>query len=212
MVILGGDLPRRWSPLLVIVAWGCGGSAIPDPKAAADAYALAAAKGDGDAIYAMMTTSARQQRSRDEVRKIVSDERSELAFEARNIQSRDARIEANARLRFDDGEETALEYREGRFWVTSAGTLPGGARSPEGALDQLRRVLARRNYPGLVRVLSPSTRAAIERDLRSLIEGLDHPEALPIQVSGDHAAIEVPGGHHVRLRREAGVWHVEDFD
>ena len=31
----------------------------------------------------------------------------------------------------------------------SAGALPGGARTPEEALDQLRRVLARRSYAGV---------------------------------------------------------------
>ena len=36
------------------------------------------------------------------------------------------------------------------------------------ALEQLRRVLARRSYAGLLRVLSRETRDAIERDLRGL--------------------------------------------
>ena len=96
--------------------------------------------------------------------------------------------------------------------MTSAGALPGGARTPEQALDQLRRVIARRSYAGLMRVLSPATRAAIEQDLRSLVDGLEHPETLPVQVTGDTALTNVPGGHRVRLKRDGGVWRVDDFD
>ena len=193
-------------------AAGCVGGGIPDPKEAADAYAAAAARGDADAIYGMMTSSAQKERTKDEVRAMVKAERAELAEQARGVSSKDARVEATARLRFADGEETALELKDGRFWVTSAGAVPGGARTPEEALDQLRRVVARRSYAGLMRVLSPATRAAIEQDLRSLVTGLEHPETLPVQISGDSATVAVPGGHHVRMKRDGSVWRVDDFD
>lgn len=197
-------------PAVILV--GCASSRVSDPRGAAEEYAAAASRGDADAIYDMMTESGRRARSKADVRRIVAEERQELSEEAQAIQSRDARIEATARLRFQDGEESALDLRDGRFWVTSAGALPGGARTPEEALDQLRRVLARRSYAGLMRVLSPATRAAIEQDLRSLVTGLEHAETLSVQVSGDAATVTVPGGHHVRLRREGGVWRVDDFD
>ena len=79
------------------------------------------------------------------------------------------------------------------FAVTAAGAVPGGGRTPEEALDQLRRVLARRSYAGLMRVLSPATRAAVEQDLRGLVNGLDRPETLPVTLTGDSASITVPG-------------------
>src|SRR5208283_1045475 len=132
--------------------------------------------------------------------------------EGQALSGKDARTVATARLRFADGEEVALDLENGRFYVTSAGAVPGGGRTPEEALDQLRRVLARRSYAGLMRVLSPTTRAAVEQDLRGLVSGLDRPATLPVTVSGETATIAVPGGHHVRLRRESGVWRVDDFD
>ena len=191
---------------------GCGASQVPDPKSAANEYARAVESQDADALYGMLTEGAQRSRSKEDVKKLLADDRTELAEQARAVQSKDARVEATARLRYQDGEETALELREGHFWVSAAGTMPGGAKSPEQALDQLRRVLARRSYVGLMRVLSPQTRAAVEADLRSLVIGLDHPETLPVETTGDAAQIAVPGGHHVRLRREAGIWRVEDFD
>ena len=63
-----------------------------------------------------------------------------------------------------------------------------------------------------MRVLSPRTRAMIEQDLRSLVDGLDDPETLPVHVTGDSASVAIPGGHHVRLKRDGGVWRVDDFD
>lgn len=199
-VVLGGALT------------GCTGHAVPDPKSAADDYAAAARRGDADAIYAMMTSSAQKARSREDVRRLVKEQREELAEQAKLVTSRDARVEATARLRYEDGEEAQLELRDGRFWITSSGALPGGSRTPEQALDQLRRVLARRSYAGLMRVLTPATRAAIEQDLRSLVTGLERPETLHVQVTGDAAVVTVPGGHTVKLKRDGGVWRVDDFD
>lgn len=190
----------------------CSRSAVPDPKSAAEEYAQAAARGDGDAIYEMMTTSAQKSRSREDVKKLVAEQRGELAEQAKSITAKDARVEAVARLRYEDGEEAQLELREGRFWITSSGALPGGSRTPEQALDQLRRVLARRSYAGLMRVLTPATRAAIEQDLRSLVLGLERPETLHVEVTGDTANVTVPNGHSVKLKREGGVWRVDDFD
>ena len=191
---------------------GCTGGAVPDPRSAADEYASAAARGDADAIYEMMTTSAQKSRSRDDVRRLVTEQRSELSEQAKLVTARDARVEATARLRYEDGEEAQLELRDGRFWITSSGALPGGSRTPEQALDQLRRVLARRSYAGLMRVLTPATRAAIEQDLRSLVTGLERPETLHVQVTGDAAMVTIEGGHTVKLKRDGGVWRVDDFD
>lgn len=205
----------RRAVLLICLAWGasaCARTAVPDPRSAADEYAAAAQRGDADAIYSMMTTAAQRSRSKDDVRRLVEEQRGELAEQAKQVTAKDTRVEATARLRYEDGEEAQLELRDGRFWITSSGALPGGSRTPEQALDQLRRVLARRSYAGLMRVLTPSTRAAIEQDLRTLVTGLERPETLHVQVTGDSAAVTVPGGHTVKLKRDGGVWRVEDFD
>src|ERR1700722_3131508 len=185
-------LPGRPIFLLAVLA-GCASASVPDPHAAALAYAGAASQGDGAAIYAMLSSTSKQSRSAADVQRMVGDERAELADQGRELARSDVRIEATARLRFTDGEEAALELRDGRYGITAAGALPGGARTPEEALDQLRRVLARRSYAGLMRVLSPTTRASIENDLRTLVEGLDLPDTLPVQVTGDSAVVNVPG-------------------
>jgi hypothetical protein len=178
------------------------------------AYAQAAARGDADAIYDMLSEGGRKNLSRDEVRRMVTEERTELKDQAKSLGAAAVVVKTRARVRYPDGEIATLEYDEGSraFRISAADALPAGARTPEQALEQLRRVLARRSYAGLLRVLTPATRSAIESDLRSLVEGLEQPEGLEVDVAGDSATVQVPGGHEVKLRREAGVWRVEDFD
>jgi hypothetical protein len=195
-----------------VMTSACQRTSLPDPRVAAERYAAAVASGDADAVRALLTTRAQSEWSRDDVQHALKSDRAELTERAKRVAAPGSRVEMVARLRFDDGEQAELVFREGRFGVTSAGTLPGGSRTPVLALDQLRRVLARRNDAGLLRILTPKTRAAMEQDLRSLVKGLERPETLPIDVHDDSAVVAVPGGHSVKLRRNGGVWHVDDFD
>jgi hypothetical protein len=161
----------------------------------------------------MMDERGRRALSRDEVRRMVADEKAELVDQSRVLVGAQVVIRSRARVRFADGEDAMLIADErGVFRIASADALPAAARTPEQALEQLRRVLARRSYAGLLRVLSPSTRSAIENDLRALVLGLKSPDGLEVIVTGDVASVQLPGGHEVKLRRESGIWHVEDFD
>jgi hypothetical protein len=160
----------------------------------------------------MLTEEDRRAISREEVRALVARDRQELRDEAALVTAPTTHTEATAKIRFRDGEQATLVLEGGRFRVSSAGTMPGGARSPEEALEQLRRALARRSYAALLRVLSPATRAAVERDLRGLVTVLEKSGTLPVEQSGDVATVQAPGGHRVKLRREGTVWYVEDFD
>jgi hypothetical protein len=199
--------------LAALPALGCSATRIPDPKDAVAAYAEAAARGDADAIYEMLSDKGRRALSREEVKRIIADEKGELADQSKAVTTAGVVVKSRARVRFADGEDATLVLDDqGVFRIATADALPAGARTPEQALEQLRRVLARRSYAGLMRVLSPTTRSAIESDLRSLVLGLEHPEGLDVNVAGDSATVQIPGGHEVKLRREAGVWHVEDFD
>lgn len=191
---------------------GCTRSRIADPHDAAVAFAAAVSSPSPDTVYDMLTPAAQASLSRADVRRLVETQKPELAASAAAVVADDARVHATARLRFDDGEEVALDLANGRFGITGGGTLPGGARTPEAALDELRRALARRSYTRLLRLLTPSTRGAIEQDLRTLVNGLERADTLPVRTSGDSASATTTGGHHVTLKREAGLWRVEDFD
>jgi hypothetical protein len=208
----GQALLAAASAALVAASTGCSSARVNDPQQVAVEFSRAAAKGDDAALYAMLSPEGRRTLSRDDVRRLVADEKDELAQVGRALAAPRTNAVATARLRFADGEEATLALANGAFAVTSAGSLPGGAGTPEAALDQLRRAIARRSYAALLRALSPTTRAAIEQDLRTLVNGLEHPETAAIRTKGDASTVVVPGGHHVTLKRDQGVWRVEDFD
>lgn len=191
---------------------GCSRASLPDPKSAASAYAKAAKEGNAGALYAMLTRSAQRTYGPAGARSLVRDTRRELFDRGQSLADPACRVVSRAQLRFADGELADLEVEDGRFRIASAGALPAGARTPAQALGELRQALARRSYPSLLRVLSRDRRTSLEEDLRSLVTGLEEPEALDIKVNGDAAEVLVPGGHVVKLKREAGVWRIEDFD
>jgi hypothetical protein len=190
---------------------GCARQRVSDPGVAVAAYAAAARRGDADAIYSLLSRRAQADLGRAGTRQKVKDARRELATQADYLARPGVEVEVAAVIRYDDGEQAELGLESGLFRVGSASALPAAARTPAEALAGLRQALARRSYVALVRVLSAETRGALESDMGSIVDGLQDPETLDVQVSGDDAEVELPSGHSVRLKREAGVWRVEDL-
>jgi hypothetical protein len=189
----------------------CGPRAMPDPRDAARAYARAAAAGDADALYEMMTSEGRQSHGREGVQRLVEETRPELERRSQSLSRGPLVAEARAELGYADGEVAVLELEEGTFRVGAAATLPAGATTPQQALVELRRALAQRSYATLSRALADGTRRHLEDQLSSLVRSLEDPEAADVSIQGDRATVTLPEGHLVSLRREQGVWKVEDF-
>lgn len=199
--------------LIPLVAACAREGSIPDPKDAADAYAAAAERGDADAIYAMLSARSRAATSKSEVEKAVVSSKAELSDQAKAVRAAEGAIVAVARLRFDDGSEAALVLKDGNFGIASGGMLPGGGTTPEEALASLRDILKRRSYPALMRLLTPQLRAAVEAQLRGLVEALSNPSALQLTPgTGDEVEVKLSNGHRVKLRRDQGTWYVENFE
>jgi hypothetical protein len=136
--VLRSRVVRSTPPLLalVVATSGCLASRVPDPRDAAASYAAAAKRGDADEIYDMLSEKGRRTLSRAEVRKIVADERAELADAAKALTSPGIVVKARARVRYADGEDTSLELDDqGVFRIGAADALPAGARTPEQALE-----------------------------------------------------------------------------
>jgi hypothetical protein len=221
--LLDHDVPAAGSParyypwvliagLFGLLGGGCLRPAIPDPKPALRVYAHALARGDSEAIYRLMTTESQRAFGRRGTRERLGLAKEELSRESRALLAEPPRVRTAATVRFVDGEQAVLVWERGRLTIETADALPYAARSPEQALATLRAALARRSYPALVRVLTLSSRGAMESDLRSLVEGLRDPSALDVRIRDDEAEVDVPGGHTVKLKREAGVWRIRDFD
>jgi len=196
--------------LLLVAA--CAGERLPDPRITAHAYAAAAQRGDARAIYALLTPDGQRALGPAGTRRLVQESRGELVRGARAIQSDAATVEASAEARFTDGESATLVLENGAFRVDATSLLPARPRTPSQALSGLRRALSRRSYPALMALLASDAHGAVESDVSSLVQGLEHPETLDIQIVGDTAEVELPTGHLIKLKREAGIWRVLDFD
>lgn len=190
---------------------GCERPRVADPASAVRAYTAAAARGDADALYAMLSKRSRRDLGREGTRKLVRETRAELRRSAAALEKPGVTVEAIAEVRYDDGERAVLELEDGLFKVGSADALPSSPRTPAEALGALRKALARRSYPAFVRVLSLETQSALESDFDALVSGLEDPETLDVRVQGDRAEVQLAGGHVVKLRRELGVWRIEDL-
>ncbi len=193
-------------------AAGCAGPALPDPRRAVAEYAAAAQRGDYQAVHSMLTDEAQRTYGLDGTRRLLADSRAEIVRQAKAVGSPNAEVTATVDVPYLDGEHGVLVLEGGEFRVSAADGLPSVARTPEQALGELRGALARRSYAALLRVLSKDTRGTVEADIRSLVGGLEHPDSLDVRVRGETAEVEVPGGHKVVLKREAGIWRVQDFD
>jgi hypothetical protein len=198
--------------LALALLGGCGRPAVPDPRDTVSAYTAAVAEGNAQRVHAMLSERSRRAIRQVDVGGMISDAKAELVEQARSFAGSGTSVRTTATVRYPDGEDATLDLEDGEFRLTAADGLPVAARSPEQALEQLRRALVRRSYGGLMMALSPQVRSALESDLRSLVDGLRRPDGLEVQVSGDSALVQIPGGHHVKLRRDGGIWSVEDFD
>jgi len=206
--------PHALSVLAAVLfgATGCSRTPIPDPRAATAEYSTAVARNDARAVYSMMTDEAKVAFGMDGTRRLLSDTREEVLRQTKAVASDRAKVRAVAEVQYVDGERAVLEVEGGRYRVSAAAGLPFGARTPGAALSELRRALAQRSYASLIRVLTSDTRGSLEGDMRTLVDGLERPDTLDVKIHGENAEVSVPGGHRVRLKREAGVWRVHDFD
>ncbi len=194
-----------WLCLIAITSVACGGSGLPSTANAVNAYATALERKDADTLYELLNERDKVRLGRDGVRDLVQRYANEHAEHARTWKLSPLNERIAALYGYADGEQAAVVFERDaagseRFLIDSAGAIPGGAASPTDALANLRRALSRRSYLALLRVLTPEMRRALERRVREIVDGLEHPEALKIDREATVTDINVNGGHRVRLR------------
>jgi hypothetical protein len=199
-------------PLLCcpVLALGCGGTRVPDPQQAIASYQHAVEQNDAAALREMLSDRAREDWSTEEIARVLKRDREDLSKFAKDLNAQSKTV-ALARLELEDGTEAELELHAGAYGVISAGDMPGGSTSPEGALVKLSHALQKQKYGALLRTLSPATRRIASGTLDSIARGLKAPHALDVQVQGESANVTIPGGHAVQLRMAQGLWYVENF-
>jgi hypothetical protein len=105
-----------------------------------------------------------------------------------------------------------LTLEQGALHVDSAAALPSHASTPRQALLELRAVLQRRSYPGLLSVLTRNSATGFEAQLDSLVQALGDAPFVNIEIDDNRAVVTLPQGHRVELWKEDGLWKVHDFE
>src|SRR5262245_56791874 len=200
------------SALPALTCLACATAQIPDPKFTAQRWSEALQRGDSRAVYELLSKSARQALGPQGIEALLNRDRKELLASAAAVTSANARVETLARVSYSDARVASVVLEDGSFRVAAAAALPVHAASPEDALQELREVLARRSFAGLLRVLTADAGRSLDAHLASVVEALWDPATVEIEVDGRRATARLPGGHTVKLEREDGAWRVRDFD
>lgn len=188
-------------------------SSVPDPRAAAEAWAEAAEKGDADALHGMLSKRSRATISKADVAATVASAKGELKDQAADIRAAKDKIAAVAVLKWDDGTEASLVLHDGKFRVQSAMLMPGGGATAAEAVAGFRDALRRRSYPALLRMLTPALRATVEAQLKGLEKSIGDPDKLPYPSdSGDEIEIKLENGHKIKLKKIDKTWYIDNFE
>ncbi len=168
--------------------------------------------GDGEAVRALLSQRARQRFDADQVGKLLKRDAAELEALSSAVAQSDARVEVTAELRGPEGWSVRLVDSGAGFQLAASDSMPGAALRPTDALRELRAVLRRRSYHGLLRVLTRDTASALDADMAALVEALSQIDSLRVEVEGRRAVVDLADGHRVVLEREDGVWKIRDFN
>ena len=200
--------------VVMLLLTGCASSRVPAADAApvARRFARACARGDADAIHDLLSADARRALDVAAIRKLLAENGSGGGPRCRALAEAPLSVSGAATFQFDTGDAASITFDEREAHVAAAGAMPGGGATPEAALASFRSSLVRWLSGTALAPLTASTRERTATSLRTLAEGLEHPEALFVDVSGDRAKVDVDPGHVVHLRRETGLWRVEAFE
>ncbi len=198
--------------LLAAATGACASKPLPDPRLAAQRWLDAVKKGDAVAAYALLDAASQRDQGEDGVARLIGAHGREFASVASAAGSARARLSIDANVHYAGERSARVVVEDGRYRVASLGALPARAADPAGALRELREVLSRRSFAGLLRVLTRESSQTLERSVAELVTALDEAATIEIEVEGRRAVARLPGGHSVTLERQDGVWRVKDFD
>src|SRR5690349_18160961 len=183
----------RFLPLLSFL-WACAAAEparVPDPRAAAVAFADAAQRRDAEAAWNLLDPELRARLDRAAFDRQLKDNAPELQALAKTLARVDPSGQAQAEVELEDGERVLLVLEAGQ-WRIDGGVLDAQALdTPVAAVIELRRALVRQSLPALLRVLSAERRAAWLAVFEQSMERTADPLDLELDVRGDEAVVHL---------------------
>ncbi len=197
---------------LAALAGGCAARTAPDTAPVVERYAAAAAAGDSEALYALLSPEAQARYGREGVTALVEASRAELAARAKVLDAGVAETEVRAEVRLADGEVVGLTAEDGAYKLDAAGALPALARTPEQALAMLRAALLRGELAALLPLLGSEARVALTARLGALVRDLESPGVVTGGPEAREVTVELASGAVITLHKENGTWRIDDLE
>lgn len=196
--------------LACVVLGACGGSALPDARDAARAFADAVDRGEAAEVHAMLDEDTRRVVSVEAVAALLAANRADLAAWTAALRRAepDSRV---ARVALGDGDEVVLVIEEEGFRIDGGAAALVTLSTPEEAVRALRSALRRGDLRAVLRVLARDTRTGVETEVARVLEETADTLDIEVAASGDEAVVRLTGGRTLHLVREDGEWHVVDL-
>jgi hypothetical protein len=167
--------------------------------------------GDGDALYALLHPELRQTLPPEAFRERFALCRAETAEVGRELDTA-SDVHARATVHLASGEPITLVLEHGAWRIASGVFDSTSLATPQEAVVELRNAWARRNLPGLLRLLARERRAELVATLEAMLEGSADLANLQVVIEGEEARVRLSGGAgEIVLRKEAGKWRLWDL-
>jgi hypothetical protein len=210
---------RRGLLIGLLIAFGCG-SAVQtgNPAAAVKSYQRAIKKNDAKTAFSLLSKKTKKRIPYKKFARLWNSRRAELALQSKQLDQAldlDPTLGTRARVTYKDGKRAALS-REESFWRLES-PLSGSATATKArdAIRLLSKALSRRDYNGVVALLSEERRRAIhDQMVRAFSNSLRKSTDLPLQYVGDKFASltweDSNGRYKLVLILEDDEWRIHD--
>jgi hypothetical protein len=213
---------------LACLSPGCGGAtAAQTPEAVVSAYARALRAGRPADAWALMSADYRRRVSQAEFARHLAENPAEAREAADALARADGPASQRADVRLADGDSVTLVRDAGDWRIATNLADFYDQSTPRAALRSFVRAMERERYDMVLRFVPDADREGMtEARMRAAFseEGRDETSRLltalraaldaPLEEVGDHATLRYgeDGRRVARLRREDGLWKIEDPD
>ncbi len=200
---------------LALSGWtaaGCGATARgTSPRGVLAEVSVAARAGDAAALYALLPEAARRAEPFEAFRTRVTADHGELVTLAERVTRTLAHRSPQVDVGLSGGDAVAAQDDPDGWSVARAGIGPAVATTPDDAVRALHQALTRRSLGGVLEALSARARGSMEAELAALADATADPASLEHTMVPDQVTLRLPDGRFVVLRREDGIWRVDDL-
>jgi hypothetical protein len=211
-----------------LLGTGCGGAtAAQSPDDVVAAFARALRTGRATDAWALMSADYRRRVSEAEFARHLAENPAEAREAADALARPDGRATQRAELTLADGDRVVLVRDDGDWRIATNLADFYDQSTPRAALRSFVRAMERERYDVVLRFVPDADREGMtEARMREAfsVEGRDETARLlaalragldaPVEEVGDHATLRYgeDGRRVARLRREDGLWKIEDPD